>query len=84
MWASCFHQNISIYENERQETAHLGERTWKETPSAKEPPLAVTGDVFSYNEREYDNDYYTQPGKLWRLMSPEDRKTGRRHAKTQP
>ena len=45
-----------------------------EKPSAKEPPLAVMGDVFSYDEREYDNDYYTQPGKLWRLMSAEDRK----------
>ncbi|MDE5989449.1 MAG: catalase, partial [Duncaniella sp.] len=26
-----------------------------------------------YNEREYDDDYYTQPGKLWRLMSREDK-----------
>ena len=47
---------------------------WKEKPSAKEPPLASMGDVFSYDEREYDSDYYTQPGKLWRLMSPEDQK----------
>ena len=47
---------------------------WKEKPSAKEPPLAAMGDVFSYDEREYDSDYYTQPGKLWRLMSAEDRK----------
>ena len=47
---------------------------WKEKPSAKEPPLASMGDVFSYDEREYDSDYYTQPGKLWRLMSAEDRK----------
>ena len=47
---------------------------WKEKPSAKEPPLAAMGDVFSYDEREYDSDYYTQPGKLWRLMSAEDQK----------
>jgi catalase len=47
---------------------------WKENPSAKEPPLALMGDVFSYDEREYDCDYYTQPGKLWRLMSLEDQK----------
>ena len=47
---------------------------WKEKPSAKEPPLAAMGDVFSYDEREYDSNYYTQPGKLWRLMSPEDQK----------
>ena len=45
---------------------------WKDTPSAKEPPLASMGDVYNYDEREYDNDYYTQPGKLWRLMSKED------------
>ena len=32
------------------------------------------GDVFNYDEREYDSDYYTQPGKLWRLISMEDRK----------
>ena len=32
------------------------------------------GDVFSYDEREYDSDYYTQPGKLWRLMTAEDQK----------
>ena len=30
------------------------------------------GDVFSYDEREYDSDYYTQQGKLWRLMTAED------------
>ena len=32
------------------------------------------GDIFNYDEREYDSDYYTQPGKLWRLMSAEDQK----------
>lgn len=31
------------------------------------------GDVYNYDEREYDSDYYTQPGKLWRLMSLRDR-----------
>lgn len=45
---------------------------WKDKPSAKEPPLASMGDVYNYDEREYDSDYYTQPGKLWRLMSKED------------
>ena len=39
----------------------------------KEPPMDG-GPVYNYNEREYDDDYYTQPGKLWRLMSAEDRK----------
>ena len=28
---------------------------WKETSSAKEPPLVSMGDRFSYDEREYDN-----------------------------
>ena len=45
---------------------------WQDTPSMKEPPLRVSGDVDNYNEREYDDDYYTQPGKLWRLMSSKD------------
>ena len=47
---------------------------WEDSPSTKEPPLASMGDVYNYDEREYDSDYYTQPGKLWRLMTPEDRK----------
>lgn len=36
--------------------------------------MALHGDAYSYDEREYDEDYYTQPGKLWRLMSGEDQK----------
>lgn len=35
-----------------------------------EPPLALHGDAFNYNNRE-DTDYYSQPGDLFRLM-PED------------
>ena len=46
---------------------------WQDSPHLKEPPLAVSGEVYNYDERELDNDYYTQPGKLWRLMSQEDR-----------
>ena len=46
---------------------------WKDDPSLKEPPMKVNGDVYNYDERLYDNDYYTQPGKLWRLMSDEDK-----------
>ena len=33
----------------------------------------MNGDVFNYDERELDDDYFTQPGLLWRVMSPEDR-----------
>ncbi|MCX4359010.1 MAG: catalase [Rikenellaceae bacterium] len=36
-----------------------------------EPPLA-TGDAYVWNHRE-DDDYYSQPGDLWRLL-PEDEK----------
>ncbi|MGL4992721.1 MAG: catalase [Bacteroidales bacterium] len=42
---------------------------WQDSPEKKEPPLKIHGDVFNYNEREYDEDYYTQPGNLFRMMS---------------
>ena len=45
---------------------------WADSPAIKEPPLKTDGPVYNYDEREFDDDYYTQPGKLWRLMSPED------------
>lgn len=44
---------------------------WQDDPAKKEPPLKSMGDVFNYDEREYDNDYFTQPGLLFRLMKPE-------------
>lgn len=43
---------------------------WRDTPAKKEPPLSWTGDIYNYDEREYDDDYYTQPGNLFRLMTP--------------
>ncbi|MBR2437591.1 MAG: catalase [Bacteroidales bacterium] len=59
---------------------------WKDNPELKDPPLRVTGsacahssvksigaDVYNYNEREYDDDYYSQPGDLFRLMPPEEK-----------
>ena len=39
-----------------------------EDPIYKEPPLMIHGDADRYNHRE-DDDYYTQPGNLFRLMS---------------
>ncbi|MBP9944743.1 MAG: catalase, partial [Desulfomicrobium sp.] len=36
-----------------------------------EPPLALDGAAAHWNAREDDSDYFTQPGKLFRLMSPE-------------
>lgn len=43
---------------------------WQDSPEKKEPPLKSAGDVFNYDEREYDDDYFTQPGDLFRLMTP--------------
>lgn len=42
---------------------------WQEQPDFKDPPLELTGSAFQWNFREDDNDYYTQPGKLFRLMN---------------
>jgi len=44
---------------------------WEEQPEFKEPPLRLSGDADHWNFREDDDDYFTQPGKLFRLMSPE-------------
>ena len=44
---------------------------WQECPEAKEPPLQLTGDADNWNYREDDNDYYTQPGMLFRIMTAE-------------
>ncbi|SNB66707.1 catalase [Arboricoccus pini] len=42
----------------------------KEDQSYREPPLRISGDADRYNHRE-GNDDYTQPGNLFRLMTPE-------------
>jgi catalase len=47
---------------------------WQEQPQSKEPPLALDGAADHFNYREDDNDYYTQPGDLFRLMTPEQQK----------
>ncbi|MBL8967237.1 MAG: catalase, partial [Spirochaetaceae bacterium] len=43
---------------------------WKEQPEAEEPPLALESFATRYDFRADDNDYFTQPGLLFRLMSP--------------
>ena len=43
---------------------------WQEHPGFKEPPLELSGVADHWSFREDDDDYYTQPGKLFRLMSP--------------
>jgi len=43
---------------------------WQEQPEANEPPLALDGAADHWSHRGDDDDYYTQPGDLFRLMSP--------------
>ncbi len=43
---------------------------WQEQPEFREPPLRIDGDADRWNFRDDDDDYYTQPGKLFRLMNP--------------
>jgi catalase len=45
----------------------------KQVPSVAEPPLKISGDANRYNHRD-GNDDYTQPGNLFRLMSPDQKK----------
>ncbi len=47
---------------------------WQEQPEAKEPPLELEGAADHWNHREDDDDYYSQPGALFRLMSPAQQK----------
>jgi len=47
---------------------------WQEQPKFSEPPLKIDGDAYHWDFREDDDDYYTQPGKLFRLMSPAQQK----------
>jgi len=43
-----------------------------EDPSFRERPTEVSGSVDRHNHR-LDDDYYTQPGNLFRLMKPDER-----------
>ncbi|HOA14477.1 MAG TPA: catalase [Myxococcota bacterium] len=42
---------------------------WQEQPDFSEPPLSIEGAADHWNHR-VDDDYYSQPGMLFRLMSP--------------
>ena len=44
---------------------------WQEQPEYKEPPLSIHGEAYAWNYREDDDNYYSQPGDLFRLMTPE-------------
>ncbi len=43
---------------------------WQEQPDFAEPPLAIEGSAAHWDHRA-DEDYYSQPGNLFRLMTPE-------------
>ncbi len=43
---------------------------WQEQPAFKQPPLPLDGAADNWDFRADDDDYYTQPGKLFRLMTP--------------
>ncbi|MFC2113175.1 catalase [Bacteroidota bacterium] len=42
---------------------------WQEQAETKEPPLELSGAADHWNHREDDNDYYSQAGDLFRMMS---------------
>ncbi|PNB50122.1 catalase [Pseudomonas sp. GW456-12-10-14-LB2] len=46
---------------------------WAEQPDFSEPPLALKGSAGHWNHRE-DDDYFSQPGALFRAMSPAQQK----------
>jgi catalase len=48
---------------------------WAEQPDFSEPPLSLSGAAGHWNHREDDGDYYSQPGALFRLMTPEQQQT---------
>lgn len=43
---------------------------WQQQPSFAEPPLALSGAAAHWDFRRDDADYYSQPGKLFRIMTP--------------
>ena len=43
---------------------------WQDSPELAEP-VQAGGDVAMYDFRADDHDYYTQPGMLWRAMTPD-------------
>ena len=43
---------------------------WQEQPQYREPPLKISGDADWWNYRDNDDNYFKQPGDLFRLMTP--------------
>ncbi len=46
----------------------------KEDPAYKEPPLKISGDADRYEQKRGVDDDYIQPGNLYRLMPPDEKK----------
>ncbi|WP_411842602.1 catalase [Salinicoccus sp. HZC-1] len=46
---------------------------YNSTPEAKQPPQESMGAIYEHDFREDDNNYYEQPGKLFRLQSDEEK-----------
>ena len=44
---------------------------WRQQPEFAEPPLSLEGAADHWDFREDDQDYYTQPGLLFRLIGPQ-------------
>ncbi len=46
---------------------------WQQQPDFKEPPLELQGAADHWDFREDDDDYYSQPGNLFRAMNPQQK-----------
>ena len=46
---------------------------WQEQPDFREPPLAINGAADHWNFRNDDDDYYSQPRALFKLMNQTQR-----------
>jgi catalase len=44
---------------------------WQEQPNFRESPINIEGAADHWNHREDNDDYYSQPGNLFRLMNSE-------------
>ncbi|MDP8239443.1 MAG: catalase [Candidatus Hatepunaea meridiana] len=50
------------------------EGQWQEQPEFREPPLKIDGAADHWDHREDDDDYFSQPGSLFRMMSNDQKK----------
>ena len=47
---------------------------WQDQPDLNEPPLELYGAAGHWDFREDDDDYYSQPGSLFNIMNPAQKK----------